>query len=482
MPVKDTREAGGERKRGTEDTTGGASNQTKRAKRLEDGFTAAERCAKRLARQSRARRDARDDRDLTLGEQVLRNPLIRDLSIRGLNPFKLSDLQHILNLRGFYKLLPDVDLKECYFEGAWGFRKDEFVLANWREMSVEEMKEKVRDAHPKLGGRRVYPPGKVDVDTLNTKEEIVRAFWELTYVPAEVYRTAVGGAHVLRSVKAGDVGEDPDVVKRYLCLACRAGLDLPVIRGLAEKCEGLYIGIAAEQAAMGGHTDVLDILAGEFDAKIGVDHLIGAARWGLIAMIDHLAKEYEVDPNGADQQGWTALHWAASRGRVRVVKHLVEKHNVDIHVENQLGWNALDLALKSRRTECRPVLREYGAQSKRERGQVAPPASQGDKDGKKKRKKRKEKDSNAPKRGMSAFLFFSKAKRAEVTAELKAANPDLKGVTDVAKRLGEMWKELSDADKEPFNAQAVADKARYDKEMKAYKQAGDEGEDATEAG
>jgi hypothetical protein len=41
----------------------------------------------------------------------------------------------------------------------------------------------VRDAHPKIGGRRVYPPGKVDVDTLETKEEIVRAFWELTYVP-----------------------------------------------------------------------------------------------------------------------------------------------------------------------------------------------------------------------------------------------------------------------------------------------------------
>jgi hypothetical protein len=38
-------------------------------------------------------------------------------------------------------------------------------------------------------GRRVYPPDKVDVDTLETKEEIVRAFWELTYVPMRtVYR------------------------------------------------------------------------------------------------------------------------------------------------------------------------------------------------------------------------------------------------------------------------------------------------------
>ena len=117
-------------KRGAKTTRDSASE--KRAK-MNEGFTAAARCAERLARESEAERYARDDRDLTLGEQVLRCPLIRDLSIQDLNPFKLSDLQHILNLRGFYKLLPDVDLKECYFEGACGFRKDEFVLAEWRE-------------------------------------------------------------------------------------------------------------------------------------------------------------------------------------------------------------------------------------------------------------------------------------------------------------------------------------------------------------
>ena len=221
-------------KRGAKTTRDSASE--KKAKRLEDGFTAAERCAKRLARQSRARRDARDERYLTLGEQVLRNPLIRDLSIRGMNPYKLSELQSVLGLREFYKLLPDVDLKECYFEGAWGFRKDEFWLANWREMTVEAVREEVRDAHPLIGYRRVYPPGKVNLNTLNTKEEIVRAFSELTYVPGCVYMTAVAGAHVLRSVKARNVGEDPKVVGVYLLWASLAGLDLPVIRGLAGKC------------------------------------------------------------------------------------------------------------------------------------------------------------------------------------------------------------------------------------------------------
>ena len=87
-------------KRGAKTTRDSASE--KRAKRLEDGYTAAERCAKRLARENEAERYARDDRDLTLGEQVLRNPLIRDLSLQDLNPFKLSDLQSVLGLREFY--------------------------------------------------------------------------------------------------------------------------------------------------------------------------------------------------------------------------------------------------------------------------------------------------------------------------------------------------------------------------------------------
>jgi len=343
-------------KRGAKTTRDSASE--KKAKRLEDGFTAAERCAKRLARHNRARRDARDNRDLTLGEQVLRNPLIRDLSIQGVNPYKLSDLQHLLNLRGFYKLLPDVDLKECYFEGACGFRKDEFVLANWREMTVEEIKEEVTYAHPEFGRRRVYPPGKVDVDTLETKEEIVRAFWTLTYVPEPVYRTAVAGAHVLRSLKAGDVGEDPFVVRSYLYAACCAGLDLPVIRGLAEKCGKREINYAAKEVAERGHTDVLDLLASEFGARIGEDCLTGAAESGRDAMIDHLVEEYGLDLYGVDGYEWTALQKAASRGRVRTVKHLVEKHNVDIHKRHRYGWTALYQAEWSGMTECAAYLCE----------------------------------------------------------------------------------------------------------------------------
>ena len=328
---------------------------SKKAK-MNEGFTAAGRCAERLARESEAERYARDDRDLTLGEQVLRNPLIRDLSIQGLNPY---NLQSVLGLREFYRVLPDVDLKECYFEGAWQFRKDEFWLADWRELSVEHMKWRVTEAHPRIveRGLHVYPPDKVDVDRLNTKEEIVRAFWAPKYVPLGVYKTAVAGAHVLRSVKAGDVGKKPRVVGEYLRWACRAGLDLPVIRGLAEKCGKAGIDSAAKWAAWGGHADVLDLLASEFGARIGVSVLIEAATWGHDAMIDHLVEEYGVDPKGVGG-GWTALHKAAEFGRVRTVKHLVEKHNVDdIHKRNRYRKTALDLAERNGRTACADYLR-----------------------------------------------------------------------------------------------------------------------------
>ena len=72
----------------------------------EEPFTAAERCAGRLARQNLAEKLDREKREWSLGEQVINNKLIRDDVLKRLNPFKLSDLQSVLGLREFYKLLP----------------------------------------------------------------------------------------------------------------------------------------------------------------------------------------------------------------------------------------------------------------------------------------------------------------------------------------------------------------------------------------
>ena len=87
---------------------------------------------------------------------------------------------------------------------------------------------------------------------------------------------------------------------------------------------------------------------------------------------------------------------------------------------------------------------------------------------KKAKKGKKTRDPNKPKRSKNAFMFFSAAKRAEI----KEANPDMKS-TDISKELGNLWKDLSEDDKKPFELQAATEKEAYDKAMKAYKETSD---------
>ena len=76
---------------------------------------------------------------------------------------------------------------------------------------------------------------------------------------------------------------------------------------------------------------------------------------------------------------------------------------------------------------------------------------------------KKEKDPNAPKRGLSSYMFFANERR----PGLKAEQPDL-GFGDLTKKIAEEWRALSDAEKKPYVDKANADKARYQKEKEAY--------------
>ncbi|GAN07545.1 non-histone chromosomal protein 6 [Mucor ambiguus] len=77
-------------------------------------------------------------------------------------------------------------------------------------------------------------------------------------------------------------------------------------------------------------------------------------------------------------------------------------------------------------------------------------------------KKRGKKDPNAPKRGLSAYMFFSQDKRAQVKEE----NPEASFGT-LGKLLGEKWKAMSDEEKKPYVDKAEADKKRYEDEKAA---------------
>ncbi|RJE18329.1 hypothetical protein PHISCL_09341 [Aspergillus sclerotialis] len=90
---------------------------------------------------------------------------------------------------------------------------------------------------------------------------------------------------------------------------------------------------------------------------------------------------------------------------------------------------------------------------------------------------RKKKDPNAPKRGLSAYMFFANEQREKVRED----NPGI-SFGQVGKMLGEKWKNLSDEDRRPYEEKAAADKKRYEDEKASYnaqQQGADEDEESS---
>ncbi|KAI8936899.1 High mobility group nhp1 [Plenodomus lindquistii] len=90
---------------------------------------------------------------------------------------------------------------------------------------------------------------------------------------------------------------------------------------------------------------------------------------------------------------------------------------------------------------------------------------------------KKKKDPNAPKRGLSAYMFFANEQREKVRED----NPGIK-FGEVGKVLGEKWKALNEKQRTPYEAKAAADKKRYEEEKAAYavSLAGEEDEEESE--
>jgi len=86
---------------------------------------------------------------------------------------------------------------------------------------------------------------------------------------------------------------------------------------------------------------------------------------------------------------------------------------------------------------------------------------------------KKRKDPNAPKGALTAYIIFSNAKRDQVKKE----NPDIK-FGEVAKKISEMWKNISASDKAKFDKAAQEDKKRYEREMADYNARGGAGASA----
>ncbi|KAF7509974.1 Non-histone chromosomal protein 6 [Endocarpon pusillum] len=87
---------------------------------------------------------------------------------------------------------------------------------------------------------------------------------------------------------------------------------------------------------------------------------------------------------------------------------------------------------------------------------------------------KKKKDPNAPKRGLSAYMFFANDQRDTVREE----NPGI-SFGQVGKVLGDKWKALSAKDRKPYEDKATEDKKRYETEKLAYQNKDEDEEESS---
>ncbi|KAI6181659.1 FACT complex subunit SSRP1 [Aphelenchoides besseyi] len=81
---------------------------------------------------------------------------------------------------------------------------------------------------------------------------------------------------------------------------------------------------------------------------------------------------------------------------------------------------------------------------------------------KKESKGKRTKDKDGPKRASSAYIIW-------LTENRNNIKEDGMSMADVSKKAGQLWKEMSDADKQPYNVKAQKDKERYEREKAEYK-------------
>ena len=89
---------------------------------------------------------------------------------------------------------------------------------------------------------------------------------------------------------------------------------------------------------------------------------------------------------------------------------------------------------------------------------------------------KKRKDPNAPKKAPSPYMIFLNENRADFIQQFADEGTELVGkekVTKVAKRAGELWKQMNDEDKAQYVEEASANTEKYHQEMKNYKPSGD---------
>ncbi|KAK7195487.1 high mobility group protein tdp-1 [Novymonas esmeraldas] len=101
--------------------------------------------------------------------------------------------------------------------------------------------------------------------------------------------------------------------------------------------------------------------------------------------------------------------------------------------------------------------------SKQARSPSSDKKSKKEKESDKKREKKEKKPDDYPKGALSPYIIFVNESREKVKAE----NPDMKN-TELLAEMGNLWKKISEAEKNRFQKLADEDKKRHEREMAAY--------------
>jgi hypothetical protein len=79
----------------------------------------------------------------------------------------------------------------------------------------------------------------------------------------------------------------------------------------------------------------------------------------------------------------------------------------------------------------------------------------------------RKRDPNAPKRPQTGYMYFCIQRR----PDLKAQHPDAKP-KDLISMMGQLWRDLSDAEKKAYESKRADDVKRYEAQLKEYKETG----------
>lgn len=168
--------------------------------------------------------------------------------------------------------------------------------------------------------------------------------------------------------------------------------------------------------------------------------------------------KYETPPTAQQQrrlptgpkQPLSGFSHFSTVGRAKVKAAHPEYTDIDVSKELGRRWHALDDMTKA-------MFEEMADNGGDNRGGGVVHSNNGS------HGKAAKKDPNAPKRSLSAFMYFSNAEQANVRQE----NPEFR-LGETAKELGRRWAEVSTEVRAKYVEMADRDKERYEKEKQEY--------------